>query len=47
MDSEELEIEKGITIIAKVTTLNYKGYTINIVDTPGHQDFGGEVERVL
>lgn len=47
MDSQDLEQEKGITINAKVINLEYKGYNINIVDTPGHQDFGGEVERVL
>lgn len=47
MDSNELEQEKGITIVAKSTSLLYKGHTINIIDTPGHQDFGGEVERVL
>ena len=47
MDSGELEQEKGITIVSKVTSLTYKGHKINIVDTPGHQDFGGEVERVL
>ena len=47
MDSGELEIEKGITIESKVTSLSYLDHMINIVDTPGHQDFGGEVERVL
>ena len=47
MDSHDLEKEKGITINSKVTSMQYKDHTINIVDTPGHQDFGGEVERVL
>lgn len=47
MDSNDLERERGITILAKNTAVNYKGVTINIVDTPGHADFGGEVERVL
>lgn len=47
LDSNDLEREKGITILAKNTSINYKGYTINIVDTPGHADFGGEVERIM
>lgn len=47
MDSNDLERERGITILAKNTALEYKGTIINIVDTPGHADFGGEVERVL
>ena len=47
MDSMDLEKEKGITIKAKNTAVNWKDYTINIVDTPGHADFGGEVERVM
>jgi GTP-binding protein len=47
MDSNDLERERGITILSKNTALQYSGYTINIVDTPGHADFGGEVERVL
>ncbi len=47
MDSNDLEKERGITILSKNTALKYKDYTINIVDTPGHADFGGEVERVL
>jgi GTP-binding protein len=47
MDSNELERERGITILAKNTALFYKGKRINIVDTPGHSDFGGEVERAL
>ena len=47
MDSNDLERERGITILSKNTAVNYKGYKINIVDTPGHADFGGEVERIL
>lgn len=47
MDSNELEQERGITILSKCTGISYKGYKINIVDTPGHQDFGGEVERIM
>ncbi|HID48069.1 MAG TPA: GTP-binding protein, partial [Chromatiales bacterium] len=47
MDSNELEKERGITILAKNTAITWGDYRINIVDTPGHADFGGEVERVL
>ena len=47
MDSGDLERERGITILAKNTSVHYKDYKINIVDTPGHADFGGEVERIL
>ena len=47
LDSNDLERERGITILSKNVSVNYKGYKINIVDTPGHADFGGEVERVL
>ncbi len=47
MDSNDLERERGITILAKNTAINYRGTKINIVDTPGHADFGGEVERIL
>ncbi|MBQ9851297.1 MAG: translational GTPase TypA [Ruminiclostridium sp.] len=47
MDSNDLERERGITILAKNTAVHYKDYKINIVDTPGHADFGGEVERIL
>src|SRR5262245_8706532 len=47
MDSNELERERGITILAKNTAVHYDGHLINIVDTPGHADFGGEVERTL
>ncbi len=47
MDSNDIEKERGITILAKTTAINYKGYRINILDTPGHADFGGEVERIM
>ena len=47
MDSNALEKERGITILAKTTALDYKDYRINILDTPGHADFGGEVERIM
>lgn len=47
MDSNDLERERGITILAKNTAIRYNDYTINIVDTPGHADFGGEVERIM
>ena len=47
MDSNPLEHERGITILAKTTSIHYKDYKINIVDTPGHADFGGEVERIM
>jgi GTP-binding protein len=47
MDTNELERERGITILAKNAAIRYKGTKINIVDTPGHADFGGEVERIL
>ena len=47
LDSNDLERERGITILSKNVSINYNGYKINIIDTPGHSDFGGEVERVL
>ncbi|WIV18269.1 translational GTPase TypA [Paenibacillus polygoni] len=47
MDSNDIERERGITILAKNTAINYKDFLINIVDTPGHADFGGEVERIM
>lgn len=47
MDSNELERERGITILSKCTSVDYEGNLINIVDTPGHADFGGEVERIM
>ncbi len=47
MDSNAIERERGITILAKTTAINYNGYRINILDTPGHADFGGEVERIM
>ena len=47
MDSNDLERERGITILSKNTSITYKNTKVNIIDTPGHSDFGGEVERVL
>ena len=47
MDSNDIERERGITILAKNTSIHYKDVKINVIDTPGHADFGGEVERVL
>ena len=47
MDSNDIERERGITILAKPTAISYKDYKINILDTPGHADFGGEVERIM
>ena len=47
MDSNDIERERGITILAKNTAIDYKGKRINILDTPGHADFGGEVERIM
>ncbi|MBP5301459.1 MAG: translational GTPase TypA [Bacilli bacterium] len=47
MDNNDLEKERGITILAKTTSINYHGYRINILDTPGHADFSGEVERIM
>ena len=47
LDSNDLERERGITILSKNISIEYNGYKINVVDTPGHADFGGEVERVL
>ena len=47
MDSGDIERERGITILSKNTSVNYNGFRINIVDTPGHADFGGVVERIL
>ena len=47
MDSNDLERERGITILAKNTAIHYKNVKINVIDTPGHADFGGEVERIL
>ncbi|MEA2056387.1 MAG: GTP-binding protein, partial [Patescibacteria group bacterium] len=47
LDQDQLEQEKGITILAKNTAINYQDYKINIIDTPGHVDFAGEVERVI
>ena len=47
LDSNDLERERGITILSKNISVNYKGVKVNVIDTPGHSDFGGQVERVL
>ena len=47
MDSRDIEKERGITILSKNTSINYDGIKINVVNTPGHADFGGEVERIV
>ncbi|HLR14785.1 MAG TPA: GTP-binding protein, partial [Bacillota bacterium] len=47
MDSDDIEKERGITILSKNTAVTHEGTTINILDTPGHADFGGEVERIM
>ncbi len=47
LDSNDLERERGITILSKNIAMNYRGVKINLIDTPGHADFGGEVERVV
>ena len=47
MDNNDLERERGITILSKATGFQYKGYKVNVLDTPGHADFGGEVERIM
>ncbi|MFA9470689.1 MAG: GTP-binding protein, partial [Deltaproteobacteria bacterium] len=47
LDSNDLERERGITILAKHASIRWKNYKINLIDTPGHADFGGEVERIL
>ena len=47
MDNEQLEKERGITILSKCTSVDFKDFKLNVVDTPGHQDFGGEVERIM
>src|SRR5690625_7627070 len=47
MDSDDLEQERGITILAKNTAVNYQNKTIILLDTPGHDDFGGEIERII
>ena len=47
MDNNDIERERGITILSKPTSIKYKDYKINILDTPGHADFGGEVERIM